>query len=238
MRGARDGSRLVIFDVDGTLTATNAVDDECFRRAMGTVLGVEITSVGAEASVHATDSYISRALGERHLQRTPSESDVARMTTCFVNELRAELARAPERFAAIPGAQGLFDVLRRAGWSIAVATGGWGPSARLKLAAAGLAEPDLIIACASDATTRREIVSLAAARAVERHGHGFERIVSVGDRPWDVRTAAELELPFIGVGVGAKARAMREVGAAIVVPDLRDHAHFCRALETATAPAA
>jgi beta-phosphoglucomutase-like phosphatase (HAD superfamily) len=32
-------TRLAIFDLDGTLTDTNAVDDECYLEAMSTELG-------------------------------------------------------------------------------------------------------------------------------------------------------------------------------------------------------
>jgi phosphoglycolate phosphatase-like HAD superfamily hydrolase len=229
-------SRLAVFDVDGTLTATNAVDDECFLRALSTTFGVAIGRVDYGAALHATDSYLAVWLCEQHRGSAPREEEVSEMTRRFVAELEAELARAPERFAAIDGAQGLFAALRAEGWSVAVATGGWGPSARLKLAAAGLDEPDLVVACASDATTRREIVALAIARAVERQGDSFDRIVTVGDRPWDVRTAAALSLPFVGIGSGAKAQAMRAAGATAVIPDFRDRRALCEALERAQPP--
>jgi len=232
------GARLAVFDVDGTLTATNAVDDDCFCRAMSTALGVEIPDVNFAAAVHATDSYITRALCERHLGRAPTAADLDRLTSCFVAELTDELGRAPERFAPIPGAPGLFDALRAKGWSIAIATGGWGPSARLKLAAAGLDDPELVLACAGDALTRPEIVRRAIDRAVARAGHGFARTVSIGDRPWDAWTAAALGLPFVGVGVGRKEDEMRAAGAAIVLPDLRDREQVCTALETASSPGA
>ena len=35
-----DTSQLAIFDIDGTLTATNAVDDECYARAVAEMLDV------------------------------------------------------------------------------------------------------------------------------------------------------------------------------------------------------
>ena len=238
MQAAPGGSRLAVFDIDGTLTATNAVDDECFLRAISSVLGVSIARVDYGTALHATDSYLSAWLCEQHRGRAPHAAEVEQMTSRFLDELRSELARAPERFASIAGSQGLFEHLRGAGWSVAIATGGWGPSARLKIAAAGLDEPDLLLACATDAMTRPEIVRLAIARAVARAGGDFERVVSVGDRPWDVRTAAALGLPFVGVASGEKARELRDAGATTVLPDYRDRAAVRRALEQAERPLA
>lgn len=117
---------------------------------------------------------------------------------------------------------------------MALATGGWGPSARLKLAAAALDEPGLVLACSSDAPTRPEILQLALRRARERSGADFDRVVSVGDAAWDVRAAAEVGWPFVGVGRGVRARALREAGAAIVVADFSDRAAVYEALEVAT----
>ena len=236
MREATGHSRLAVFDVDGTLTATNAVDDECFLRAISEVIGVSIAGVDYAAALHATDSYLSRWLCEQHRGRAPSDDEVALMTRRFVEALAIEHSRSPQRFAPIAGAPGLFDALRGAGWSVAIATGGWEPSARLKLALAGLEEPDAIIACASDATTRAEIVGLAIDRAVARRGSPFERTVSVGDRPWDVRTAAALGLPFVGIGVAQKAEALRDAGATTIIADFRDRAAVTEALETARVP--
>jgi len=36
---------LVIFDIDGTLTDTNAVDDECYCRAVADVLGLNSSEI-------------------------------------------------------------------------------------------------------------------------------------------------------------------------------------------------
>jgi FMN phosphatase YigB (HAD superfamily) len=38
-------SRLVVFDIDGTLTDTNDVDDECFRRAVADIFALSYTSL-------------------------------------------------------------------------------------------------------------------------------------------------------------------------------------------------
>ncbi len=38
--------KLAVFDLDGTLTATNAVDDECFVRALRIAHNIDLLRVG------------------------------------------------------------------------------------------------------------------------------------------------------------------------------------------------
>jgi len=227
-------SRLAVFDIDGTLTDTNDVDDECFRRAVADIFALTHTSVDWSDAPHITDSSLARWLCQTHCRRDASDAELARVTAHFVDLLRQELALVPARFAAIPGARGLFADLRAAGWWVALATGGWFLSAVLKLRAAGLHEPEIVLASASDALTRPEIFNLACQRAVENHRQPFARVVFVGDAPWDVRTAAELGHAF--VGVGRRAESLREAGATIVLSHFHDREAVLRALETADVP--
>ena len=160
------------------------------------------------------------------------------MTAIFVDHLRTALAANPARFAPIAGAVGVLQDLSAAGWMSALATGGWGASARLKLAAAGVDTSGLPLICADDALTREELLRLAVARATERHGGGFDRVVSVGDALWDVRAAAVVGWQFVGVARGVQADRLREAGADVVLPDLVDLTALLCALEGAGVPRA
>ncbi|MEJ7809545.1 MAG: HAD family hydrolase [Gemmatimonadaceae bacterium] len=240
-------TRLAVFDIDGTLTATNAVDDECFLRAAGEVLGLEPAGLDWSAAPHVTDVGIAGWLCERHHGRALTRGELARMTERFVSHLRGALAAEPARFAPVAGAVGVLDDLRDAGWMTALATGGWGASARLKLEAAHivavLAAPvaagDIAFASSDDASTREEILRLALARAAERNGGAsFGRVVSVGDGVWDVRTAAAVEWPFVGIARGAGAERLRAAGAGTVLPDLADRSALLHALDEARVPRA
>ena len=44
-----------------------------------------------------------------------------------------------------------------------------------------------------------------------------DRIVSVGDGMWDLLTAKNLDVEFIGIGSDAKEKALTEAGARVVV---------------------
>jgi phosphoglycolate phosphatase-like HAD superfamily hydrolase len=228
-------TRLAVLDIDGTLTATTAVDEACYFRAAAAVYGPAAAGADWAAAPHVTDSGLAHWLADAHLGRPPRADELDAHRARFVALLQAELARDPAQFAPVPGAPGLLDALRSGGWHVALATGGWGASARLKLRAAGLADDAVPLASADDGLSREAIVRAAAERAgapLERWG----RAVSVGDGAWDVRTAAALGLPFVGVGTGPRATALFTAGAAVVLPDLQDRTAVDAALAGAPVP--
>jgi phosphoglycolate phosphatase-like HAD superfamily hydrolase len=229
-------NRLAIFDVDGTLTDTTGVDDECYRDAVASVLGVAPDLIDWSGAAHVTDTGILEWLWSSHRSGEPTLADVARARSELVHRLNAALRSDPWRFGSIAGADTAVRSLLDAGWRVAVATGGWGPSARLKLAAARFEIDDAVLACADDARSRAEIVQLARRRAEIVHDCRFDRIVSVGDGPWDVTTALALQLPFVGIGAGARAEQLRAVGATTVIADFTDLDAVAHALSTAQAP--
>jgi phosphoglycolate phosphatase-like HAD superfamily hydrolase len=229
-------SQLAIFDIDGTLTATNAVDDECYLRAVAETFDLDGADLSWAEAPHVTDRGLARWLCTRHLNRAPEPHELTALERRFVAILQAELARAPERFAPIDGARGIFHHLQSAGWRIALATGAWGASARTKLGAAGLTAREMPMACADDAESREDIVRVAWQRAEAQTGSRFDRVVSIGDAPWDVRTARSLALPFVGVGAGAGEERLRAAGARTVLPDLADGAAVLAALAAASIP--
>ena len=233
-----DTGQLAIFDIDGTLTATNAVDDECYARAVGETLDVAPEAVDWSGTPHVTDGAIARYLWVRYRTRAAEAHDLAEIQQRFLAILGAELTRAPERFVAIAGASSLFPHLRRAGWHVALATGGWLASATVKLRAAGLFATDLPMACADDADSREDIVRLAWHRAEAQAGVAFQRVVSVGDAPWDVRTARSLGVPFVGVATEVLADRLRAEGARTIVADFTDVTAVLAALSCAESESA
>jgi len=229
-------NRLAIFDIDGTLTDTNGVDDDCYRTAIADALGVAPSVIDWSGAAHVTDSEIFRWLCTVHRRCEPSVDDVARARSQFVDRLSAQLDAAPTRFTEIRGASTMLSRIAGRGWSIAVATGGWGPSARLKLRVAELEIEDAVFASADDAHSRSDIVRLARDRAEVFYERRFDRVVSIGDGLWDVQTAIELDVPFIGIAGHERAERLRAAGAGTVLPDYSDLAAFMTALDNATTP--
>jgi phosphoglycolate phosphatase-like HAD superfamily hydrolase len=183
-----------------------------------------------------TDSAIATWFWTRHRGRRPDAEELIEFQRRFVALLSEELARTPERFAPIAGAAALIPALQSAGWHAAIATGGWRASAMLKLQAGGLEAENLPMACANDAESREDIVRLAWRGAERRAGTSFERVVSVGDAAWDVRTARSLGLPFVGIGTGKVAARLRAEGATTILPHFDDGSAVLAALSSASPP--
>jgi phosphoglycolate phosphatase-like HAD superfamily hydrolase len=214
--------KLVVFDIDGTLTRTNEVDEECYVRAFEEEHG--FTGIDTDWSLYpsCTDAAIARELFALHLGRGPAADEIDRARRRFVALLEAALTRAPGRFAEIPGAAEALRRLRSApGFRVALATGGWEVSARLKLRAAGLEIDGLPLATADDSPWREEIVRRAISLA-EAEAGPFESVLSIGDGLWDLQVARALGLGFLGVAAGDRADRLRRAGAGRVIEDYLD----------------
>lgn len=122
-------------------------------------------------------------------------------------------------------------------WAIAFATGGWRASACMKLQAAGLDIEGLPTAFADDSISREDIVKTAVSRAKAVYAQpDFEKIVCIGDGIWDVMTAAQLELAFVGVGSGRQMTVLRDAGVEHIVEDFLDLERFFQALNDCQIP--
>ncbi|MEE2777051.1 MAG: hypothetical protein VYE73_09870 [Acidobacteriota bacterium] len=121
----------------------------------------------------------------------------------------------------------------------ALATGSWSASARLKLRAAGLQLGGLPLATSDDAISRAGIFEVAVALAANRNGGaGLDRVVSVGDGVWDVETARQLGVPFVGVTADAYGGTLEELGAEVLSADFLDPIRVHQALAQAPIPTA
>lgn len=225
---------LAVFDIDGTLLDTMGIDSDCFNRALGLEWGISVVGQDWSVFTHATDSGITREVFEMHFRRPPTEEELMSFLDRFLGLLKAEYGENPGRIARVPGAgQALKRLSDAEDWGLALATGGRRASAVFKMNQVGWRLEDFPCATSDDAVSREEIVSLGIRRARQRYGAGsFERIVSIGDGTWDVTTAANLGLPFIGVG-GAdwSGRGVRHF-----IYDYNDLDGFLRLLDEAEVP--
>jgi phosphoglycolate phosphatase-like HAD superfamily hydrolase len=219
---------LVIFDVDGTLCETTAVDDECYIRACEEFFQIRVAELDWSASAEVTDTGVLHWFCEKLGKAPPSPADVERVRGRFLGLLEGAHARCPSLFAAKAGARALLPELLVTDRVVGIATGGWGKTARFKLRAAGLPE-SLLVASSDDSRSRVEIFRLAAERLAGGAGRP-ENVTLVGDGVWDVRVAKQLGFSFVGVAVDARADKLRAEGAEHVVPDFSDVARLTRLL--------
>ena len=211
---------LVMFDIDGTLTETPKVDEECFVRSFKDVFGfADINTVWSHYP-RTTDSGIFHDVFTSRIGRSPTAQETSQFRQHFIQLLAAASSQSP--FTPVAGADRLLSRLAQGGsHRVSLATGGWRDSARLKMASAGMCYEDFPAASADDALDRESIIRLSRQRAAERYGR-FGSTVYVGDGVWDARACRSIGIPFIGIATGSRATRLSAEGAVCVFPDYSD----------------
>jgi phosphoglycolate phosphatase-like HAD superfamily hydrolase len=229
---------LAIFDVDGTLTNTNDIDALCYVRAVDEEFGIDAAGLDWGDYTFVTDIGITHQMFQERFGRAPSDDEIGRLQGRLLRLLEEAHGISPEAFAEVAGAAVALDWLRRQpDWTVAIATGCWQRSARMKLRAARIAADEIPAAFCEDGHSREEVVQAALARALEaRRVDTFERVVSIGDGVWDVTTAVRLNLPFVGVRIDGREGALRRRGVTHVVRDYTDTEALLRSLREAQVP--
>lgn len=203
---------LVMFDIDGTLVDSTGFDSELYVEAVRSVLNVAIES-DWNAYEHVSDSGILQEVLRRVRPDSEHAELASRVQERFVALVCDYVQRMPRAVREIAGAKRLVErLLELPNVRVGVATGGWEPTAKLKLAHVGIGTEQLGFASSTDAHARTDIMRLAAQRAL--HGAAYGRATYFGDGAWDRRASEELGYDFIAVG-GAVAHS-------VAYADLRD----------------
>ncbi len=224
---------LVMFDIDGTITATTAVDSRCFVQAVAEVLNFTDIDTNWASYRNVTDPGIAAEIIENRTGRPATAEELSSILHRFLHLMQREESKTSESFQAIPGAsEMLTELAARPNVAIALATGAWRESALLKLTRAGLDLRGIPIATGSDASSREEIMTLALKRAFSTSGKAsFDSAAYVGDEIWDLHAARKLGYHFIGVGTGDRASRLKKEGAIFLVPDFSDPRQFFSILD-------
>jgi phosphoglycolate phosphatase-like HAD superfamily hydrolase len=213
-----DAVKVLVFDIDGTLTATASVDGRLFAEALGTVLTLpseepwfglaELTDAAILAELCAARPAAERIVVEREVQRR------------FFASLDAAVESEPEAFQPISGAREIFEAIRLAGWKPAIATGAWRRSAETKLTAAEIPISGVPLVTSSEHPRRVDIIRHAVRLAASAYEP--EEVVYVGDGSWDVVACRELGIGFVGRAAAGNAQPLIDLGAKAVLPDFSD----------------
>ncbi len=190
--------QLVVFDIDGTLIDSEEYDASLFKQAIKSVIDIEI---GDDWSSYrnVTDGGILDEIIDTH--GITGNKDVLhnQVKELFFELNERYLTKRPGALREIPGARDFIGRLNSMeSVTIAIATGGWEETARLKLEGVGIETDNLIIASSSDAHSRTEIIKLAENRALV--GRNATRKTYFGDGVWDKQACEELDYNFIAIG--------------------------------------
>ncbi len=183
-------SRLVLWDVDGTLVRAGRVASEIFSLAIAHAVGRHPGEHGISMNGKTDPQIALEILAGMGLEA----DDCSRHLPVVVDRLQTELSGAVELIRArgrvMPGVAEILAILAEDdGVAQSVLTGNTAVNAATKLAALGL---DLEIgAYGSDDPDRRALVPVALRRAAERRGWTLstEDVWVVGDTPRDLECA-------------------------------------------------
>jgi phosphoglycolate phosphatase len=220
-------SRLVLFDIDGTLLLTAGAG----RRAITRALSDEVDDPAAFAGIQfdgKTDPQIVAEMLAMAGQETERESErVRHLCERYVGLLARELERPAARTTLMPGVEPLLDRLEgMPGVLLGLLTGNLAQGAALKLRSGGIDPARFRVgAFGSDAAHRPALPEIAARRAEPYFGRipsGAE-VVIIGDTPADIHCGAGISARAVAVATGSySAAALAACGPHAVFEDLSD----------------
>jgi len=197
-----NGTRLILFDIDGTLLSAGRAARESILAALRAVLGWDGTADGNDFS-GKTDPQILRELVEESVGADRFQAELARVLDRYVEELRSRLR--PEAVVPKPGVPELLERLaREPNVVLGLLTGNIERGARLKLDPPGFNRYFPFGAFGDDSADRYRLPAVAVARARERTGRDFagESVVIIGDSVHDVGCGRPLGARTVAVATG------------------------------------
>ena len=186
---------LIVFDIDDTLTKSEFQHQKAY---VDTMIDFGITEINQDwkSYDHVTDSYILKENYEANFQKKFDFSFIPD----FEEKMTASMLELPKT-ESIKGANEIVNFfMREIDYAICFATGSLLAPALVKLEQATINfVPDLVEA-SNTIYTRENIVKSAIKKAKNYFQvTTFENIISVGDGIWDLKTARNLGIHFLGI---------------------------------------
>jgi len=198
-------TKLLIFDIDGTLVDSTTAYHEVVIKAMKE-MGFVTIDTNFNALKHHTDSYALLFNYEKNFTNRFSET----LLDDFEELLVKYLKQQPSTIE-IKGAKKSVESLKDSEYAIVFATGSLPQAALLKMKEAGIWIDNKVLATSKTSFTREGFVLEAIEKAKSYYNvSNFEQIIAVGDGVWDLKTAQNLNLDFIGIGAKNKEVMLQE----------------------------
>jgi len=231
-------TKVILFDIDGTLVLTGGAGVRAMGRAFEDVFSIpdafaNIPMPGRTDAGILSDATVAHGI--------PTDSaELERFRSVYFAHLRNELHLPGPRKGVMPGVRSLLDSLAgRGDVYLALLTGNYEESARAKLEYFDLWRYFPCGAFGDDAPERNRLLPRALTRIHACGGpavHPSETVV-VGDTPLDVACAAASGARSLAVATGSyDADALRAAGADVVLEDLADTDLVVRILTLSISP--
>ncbi|WP_062057105.1 HAD family hydrolase [Aquimarina longa] len=186
---------LFIFDIDGTLTDSVPMYLMSVTRSLS-AMGISDIDTDYNNYKHHSDSYALRYNYELNFKETPPDRLLEDFETDLVHQMSVF-----NPVKEIEGAASLLQELRNRSIPFCFATGALPKPAMIKLDQCALWYDEKVLATSKTHESREGFVKDAIERAKKFYDHkNFDKIISVGDGLWDLKTAQNLSLDFVGIG--------------------------------------
>ena len=214
-------SKLVLFDIDGTLVLTGGAGVSAMNRACQEIIGHADALAGIPVAGRTDWIILHDTLGR--IGHELDEDLFARLRDAYLRHLREEILQPGKGVKDVmPGVRPLLDALgQRDDVFVGLLTGNFEEGARIKLEHFDLWRHFRCGAFGDDAADRNALVPFALARARERGLANIppHHVIVVGDTPHDVACARAVDAVPVGVATGSfSAGELDACGAAEVFP--------------------
>lgn len=233
-------SKLVLFDLDGTLLSTQGAGMRAMARAGASLFGDGFHFEGISAA-GGLDPMLFAAAAIRCGVECDDEAH-ARFAEAYFITLEQELTIAARdgRVRVLPGVVDLLAQMHaHAGVTLGLLTGNYGRTAELKLRAGGIDPAQFVVRSFGDeAPDRPGLVPVAMRRYAQLHGRAIEPrdVVLIGDTPKDVEAARTHGCIALAVATGPfSVQQLLASGADAAVEDLSEAAVLWEMLALAAA---
>lgn len=219
-------SRLLLFDVDGTLVDVDGAGRAALRDALTEVYGRTGPIDSFDFHGKTDPAIVHGLLTRAGLSEPEIEEGIQRLWRSYLRGLERQLEarRSADRVRPCPGVLELLDRLEREErFVLALVTGNVEEGARHKLRAGGLDGRFRFGAYGSDSARRPDLPPLAMRRARRRLGRTFrpDEVWVIGDTPEDIGCGRASGLRTLAVATGRHGvEELRAHGADAVVAEL------------------
>lgn len=225
-------SRVVLFDIDGTLIHSGRAGVRGMNAAFLRLYGVMGALDGMSLAGRTDRAIVGDVL--RGFGHQVTDAAVHAVREAYVDHLALELSKPVPGAEVLPGVLGVLDALEaRDDVAVGLLTGNFERGAAIKLGYFQLWSRFAFGAFGDEHVNRRDLVPVARGRA-ERAGAGVraDRVVVIGDTPADVDCARAHGVRSVGVTTGPFSRAdLANAQADLVLDTLEDRDELLRWLE-------